>query len=241
MIIPLYDLNQTRRVRIILVQCIEPTLFERAEFSVELVNHAAVSDTTPCTPVWDQAKINQQLLSSLSWSCPALLCSFSLFAQRNQAVMNVDPWRKSAHTFRLGHNISCFYIIYKLIFCKFSDFYNVLMYYFFCDKVLSMGQIGWNNPAGGVLSRGVGFRSDLHGAADKSFLHHIYDLISVSWLIFLGLMGWNLLSQAPRLYGIIIPHTHLGCNWKIEYDARMKPYVLVSVFIEPWHYMIYIY
>ena len=44
---------------------------------------------------------------------------------------------------------------------------------------------------GGGVVGGVGFRSDLRGAADKSFLHYIDDLISVRWFISMGLMGWN--------------------------------------------------
>ena len=47
--------------------------------------------------------------------------------------------------------------------------------------------------------RGLGFRSDLRGTADKHFLHHIYDLISVRWLIFMGF----LLTQALRLLDIV--------------------------------------
>ena len=86
---------------------------------------------------------------------------------------------------------------------RFLQCFDVLLC---CDKVLSMGQMGWNYPAGWVLSGGggVGFRFDLRGAADKSFLHYIDDLISVRWFISMGLMGWNLMSQAPRLIGTYI-------------------------------------
>ena len=75
-----------------------------------------------------------------------------------------------------------------LTFCQFYVFYNVFMYYFVVTIFCLWARWGEIVPLGGGGVVG-GSRVRIRPPWCKSFLHHIDDIVSVRWLIFMGLMG----------------------------------------------------